>query len=145
MGLLVLDQPSEKRVATLAPNDFCFDTARGCEVRLIGWGQTYEGSPLPLINQCAIARSVQASKCKEQYRSIFGFDQISDRMICARADGVDTCGGDSGGPMLVKSQVVGIVSWGVGCARPNAPGVYASIPKLRSWIDKKLAELDLTL
>lgn len=36
--------------------------------------------------------------------------------------------GDSGGPLHVKNetlyQVVGIVSWGEGCAQPDYPGVY---------------------
>lgn len=36
--------------------------------------------------------------------------------------------GDSGGPLHVVNdtlyQVVGIVSWGEGCAQSNYPGVY---------------------
>jgi len=51
--------------------------------------------------------------------------------MCAAAIGKDACQGDSGGPLLDKTlspeTVVGIVSRGIGCARPDAPGVYSRI------------------
>lgn len=62
-------------------------------------------------------------------------------MICARADGKDSCQGDSGGPMIDKKtkKQLGVVSWGIGCARPEYPGVYSNIANQKSWIVNNMA------
>ena len=68
--------------------------------------------------------------------------------ICAgyAAGGVDTCQGDSGGPMFRRDNAnqwiqVGIVSWGIGCAQPNAPGVYTEVSTFASQIASAAATL----
>lgn len=66
---------------------------------------------------------------------------ISTRMRCAgNGKGViDACQGDSGGPLTCKTaggtwELVGLVSWGVGCARKNRYGVYADMVDLKYWV-----------
>lgn len=55
-------------------------------------------------------------------------------MICAgyKAGGIDACQGDSGGPLVADYKLVGVVSWGKGCA--TNPGVYARVSYVRNWI-----------
>ena len=67
-------------------------------------------------------------------------------MLCAGyAKGVkkDSCGGDSGGPLVWKSPdgaiLVGIVSFGKGCALENKYGVYTRVSAYRDWINQVIA------
>lgn len=65
-------------------------------------------------------------------------EMITETMICAGEDGKDSCWGDSGGPMIVnddgKYTLVGVVSWGYGCAMEGYPGVYARVTSVMPWI-----------
>jgi hypothetical protein len=55
--------------------------------------------------------------------------------------GMDACQGDSGGPLVAFDRKgcpyqVGVVSWGAGCAKPNAYGVYTRVSAYASWISQ---------
>merc|ERR550519_47196 len=67
---------------------------------------------------------------------------ISADMLCAEAEGKDSCQGDSGGPFTVdvegQHRLVGVVSWGFGCAKAGLPGVYSSVSAQRDWVDQKI-------
>jgi secreted trypsin-like serine protease len=57
---------------------------------------------------------------------------------------LDTCQGDSGGPLMMFSDrqwiLVGITSYGAGCALADHPGVYARVSYYKDWISCFLAE-----
>ena len=65
-------------------------------------------------------------------------------MFCAGEAGKDSCQGDSGGPMVGTNEngetvLVGVVSWGIGCAREGYPGVYARVANYIDWLQETIA------
>ncbi|MEZ5997465.1 MAG: serine protease [Hyphomonas sp.] len=61
------------------------------------------------------------------------------RQVCAGTGGTDSCQGDSGGPLNVRSSYgvpvqIGVVSWGLGCGRPDSPGIYMRVSAYAGWI-----------
>ncbi|XP_049820810.1 trypsin-3-like [Aethina tumida] len=112
--------------------DSSADVPTGVTAVVTGWGTTSEGGSLPTQLQAVQVPIVSPATC----RAAYGTSSITDRMICAgfTQGGKDACQGDSGGPLVVNGYLVGVVSWGYGCARPNYPGVYSSVPNLRSFI-----------
>jgi secreted trypsin-like serine protease len=69
------------------------------------------------------------------------YNNVGADNFCAGFDQgqYDSCSGDSGGPIVVnlggQTTQLGIVSWGVGCARVGNYGVYADIAASRAWIN----------
>jgi trypsin len=107
----------------------------------IGWGRVYSGGPaspkllevkLPIYNY---------QQCSVDYAK-YDDEVYDDKMICAGyPEGKKgSCQGDSGGPIFKyvdgKQILVGITSFGRGCARPNLPGIYTRASNYAAWIKK---------
>lgn len=97
----------------------------------MGWGATSSGG-----SSSAILLEVDVpidNSCGNYSNS-----SITNNMVCAgfNGGGYDSCQGDSGGPLIMTNsdgeyELIGIVSWGYGCAEAGYPGVYSRIyPKL---------------
>jgi len=76
----------------------------------------------------------------DECKGYYGASSITDKMLCAgyKEGGKDSCQGDSGGPLVRregnKHIQVGIVSWGIGCAFPDNPGVYSRVSEEIEWM-----------
>merc|ERR1712238_163219 len=72
--------------------------------------------------------------------SALSFNTITNSMICAGLPngGKDSCQGDSGGPFICrkdgKAVLTGVVSFGIGCALADYPGVYARVTAVLDWV-----------
>lgn len=76
---------------------------------------------------------IDHDECQRKYTD----DEITENMFCASRRGVDSCEGDSGGPAVINGKLCGIVSFGIGCASEQYPGVYTLIYKYHEWIANK--------
>ncbi|GJQ86787.1 hypothetical protein Trydic_g5580 [Trypoxylus dichotomus] len=117
----------------------------GSTAYVTGWGRLYEDGPLPSILQEVSVPVINNTLCESMYRTAGYIEHIPHIFICAgwRRGGFDSCEGDSGGPMVIQRAdkrflLAGVISWGIGCAEPNQPGVYTRISEFRDWINQIL-------
>ena len=113
---------------------------RPCDLlEVTGWGRMTEGGTTSERLQKAMVPYVDNATCNE--RSAYD-GRILPGMMCAglRDGGVDSCEGDSGGPLVLRGPdgpvLVGVVSWGEGCARKLKYGVYTRVNPYRDWLTK---------
>lgn len=128
----------------------------GDNLLVMGFGDTKAGFfafNVPEIIQEAEVPYVTNQECNKKNR----YDgEITDQMLCAGIidqGGKDACQGDSGGPLVLRTttpdnnvvdEIVGIVSWGIGCAKGKYPGVYSRVSQGAPWIkDKTCNELNV--
>ena len=122
---------SDMRVPTIAlvPRDNNVLERDGAKVRATGWGTQFFGSPvIPSRMKTVALQTVADANCTTNQTQ--GFSPSTE--ICAEALGGDTCQGDSGGPLFGqlasgRRVQIGIVSYGLGCAVPEFPGVYGEV------------------
>jgi len=125
----------------------------GMTAIVAGWGFTDEMSDDYTNELRKVAVPIMTNEeCQTWYKSKEAIKEsklpllIGDGVICAGfvQGGKDACQGDSGGPLMIKQQgrlvVVGVVSAGIGCARPMIPGIYTRVNKYLDWIKSHVIE-----
>jgi len=133
VAVLILESPL-KFNANVQKISLAEETPKGGTMSLVsGWGDTLEGANFPWpILQGVHVTILDPTDCKRSH---------GEDVICADAVERDVCNGDSGGPLvsLPERKLIGIVSWGYGCARIN-PGIYADVVFFRNWLSSTINE-----
>ncbi|MGH3763356.1 S1 family peptidase [Actinophytocola sp.] len=139
-SVLTLDQPlAEAPIAIATPEDADLYAA-GANSTVYGWGVTETGDTSDILRKVSVPVTADAD-CTASYPD--QFDATS--MVCAglAEGGKDSCQGDSGGPLEGVTadgtrKVIGIVSWGQGCAEPNFYGVYGRVAAMSDLIQEQI-------
>ncbi|XP_028901450.2 serine protease easter isoform X2 [Zeugodacus cucurbitae] len=126
------------------PESTTFSTSNYDDVTMgiAGWGLTeqFRKSQKKLK---ALIRGENLERCKAKYRM-----DIDNTQICAGGEkGVDSCNGDSGGPLMIGQSfngresfiLVGVISFGpTPCGQKGFPGVYTRVDTFISWIQNTI-------
>jgi secreted trypsin-like serine protease len=115
--------------------------APGKKVTVIGWGAMREGGgTTPRLMEVEVTAQDQ-EVCEDNYQAVAPGIRITQNMWCAGVPegGKDSCQGDSGGFIGAPATdgrwiQLGVVSWGIGCARPELFGVYTRVANYGAWI-----------
>jgi secreted trypsin-like serine protease len=144
LGLLLLESPVME-VAPVNLNDLWNSPYVGQPLTVMGHGTMTSGErdrPDYLMEVSVPAVSYQDCNDRNSYDG-----KIVDKaMICAGADGKDSCSGDSGGPLVIlganftEDIQVGVVSFGRQCALSNFPGVYTRVSTYLDWIQTTICK-----
>ncbi|XP_068024597.1 acrosin-like [Melanerpes formicivorus] len=142
IALLQLDRPlrcgQHVQLACVPPASEPLPPLGDCYVS--GWGSTAARAlGPPDVLQEAKVQLIDTKLCNS---SRWYAGAIHEHNLCAGypQGGIDTCQGDSGGPLACQDRngpyfwLVGLTSWGKGCARARRPGVYTSTQHFYDWI-----------
>ena len=144
VALLLLDSAVSERPAEMTTNkkkDYG-------GYKALGWGRTEDAFLSPVLMQTNLD-GISQSKCSSLSRQN-GMGAVPRDHICAglNKNGADTCAGDSGGPLLVGGQLVGLTSYGPAaavCGQANGKnfGVYTSVGYWHTWIQDSMSVFNL--
>jgi secreted trypsin-like serine protease len=115
------------------------DPPDGASVTVTGWGAiaANNGIGSPVLQEATV-QYIARDTCNTpaEYNG-----KVTSNMLCAGVPigGVDACRKDSGGPAVAtvgtSKKVIGVVSWGDGCGKPNKPGVYTRTSQFAAWVN----------
>lgn len=147
IALLFLKEPFQPdehiQLLCLPPQDKSFEHQKDCIAT--SWGKERFDSPyyqvilrkthLPIISRLECQTALRSTRLGRKF-------WLHDSFICAGGvEGVDTCSGDGGSPLVCPSvedgnryQLAGMLSWGIGCRQDEIAGVYVKGSMFYDWI-----------
>ncbi|XP_016956284.1 seminase-like [Drosophila biarmipes] len=138
MDVAVMLLKAPLRAKGIGKLSLCSATLKpGVQLTVSGWGMTVARGrgPQTLLRTVTVP-IIHKNNCRAAYQPMA---KITDSMICASVLGKkDACTYDSGGPLVYKKQVCGIVSFGIGCASKRYPGVYTDVIYVKPFITKSV-------
>ncbi|MEU1513679.1 serine protease [Streptomyces sp. NPDC005811] len=119
--------PRASAIALAGPGDTAYRP--GTEAVITGWGDTTGFGAYPRRLRASHVHVLADALCERAYPGSADGKYLSTSMVCAGDErgGRDACQGDSGGPLVAQGRLIGLVSWGSGCGRPESPGVYTRV------------------
>jgi secreted trypsin-like serine protease len=125
--------------------NYQFNNGTGVRCWVAGWGKDGKGGKFQVIQNKVDVPLMRSSECQRKMKTALGRDagrdfQLSESEVCAGGEqGKDACDGDGGAPLVCQSKdnrwnVVGLVTWGVDCARKGVPGIYANVYNMLGFI-----------
>lgn len=114
----------------------------GTRIRIFGWGTSSFDPEGAVSNTLLYAFVPVLGRAKCNAPAVYD-GLVKPSMFCAGLGFADACQGDSGGPAIGyingEKYLVGVTSWGVGCANEKYPGVYVNVAAYSRWIDETVA------
>jgi secreted trypsin-like serine protease len=114
----------------------------GDTATIVGWGVTSEAGTAASDDLLAARVPIQPDSVMTAADAYGDKFRRSDMVGAGPVEGgSDACFGDSGGPLLIGRgstlRQIGIVSFGLGCGRPQHPGVYSRLGagRVRAFVD----------
>lgn len=141
VAVLLLESPVSGPVAGLAPEPTDGDT-----VHIVGWGATDEAGSIYPSALMAAAATVWDADCSGADWGCMTAVQPGGELV-AGGEGVDSCSGDSGGPLYAGPPdaplLVGLTSRGIDTDGPNCGdgGIYVRADAALGWAEGEVAAL----
>jgi hypothetical protein len=130
--------------------DAKFDGVADTMLRVAGFGGGYEGVGLRDVDQAARLNQVALPLVAQEICSSTYTVGIDNMSVCAGfpQGGADACQGSSGTPLVGYTSrgcayQIGVMSWGKGCARPNAYSVSERVSAFKDWLKQHVTDLQI--
>lgn len=103
-----------------------------------GWGYTKYPGEVPDNLQFLAVKTLENEKCSQAFTPGIGLNIYNGSLCTLTHSGEGMCMGDSGGPLTLNGELVGLVSWGIPCGR-GFPDVFTRVSVFAEWVQEKLS------